>query len=65
MASKEKKNYTFTTQDGRATVSMKVKGKDGLYHSASCEYPFKLYSDGRRFSRKQVEEYLLAKVVNA
>lgn len=65
MASKEKKNYTFITKDGRATVSMQIKGKDGRFHSASCEYPFRLTANGPRMSRKQVEEYLLAKVVNA
>lgn len=61
---KEKKNYTFITKDGRATVSMQVKGKDGRFHSASCEYPFRLDINSRRMSRKQVENYLLAKVVN-
>ena len=62
---KEKKNYTFTTKDGRATVSMQVKGKDGRFHSASCEYPFRIEGKGRALSRKQTEEYLLAKIVNA
>ncbi len=62
---KEKKNYTFTTKDGRATVSMRTKGKDGRFHSASCEYPFRIDSKSRALSRKQTEEYLLAKVINA
>ena len=62
---KEKKNYTFTTKDGRATVSMQIKGKDGRFHSASCPYPFRPDGKGRALSRKQTEEFLLAKVVNA
>lgn len=62
---KEKKNYTFTTKDGRATVSMQIKGKDGRYHSASCQYPYRPDGKGRALSRKQTEEFLLAKVVNA
>ena len=61
---KEKKNYSFIVKDGRATVTMQVKGKDGRVHSASCPYPFKIYEGQRALSRKQVEEYLLAKVVN-
>lgn len=61
---KEKKNYKFTTKDGRATVSMQIKGKDGRFHSASCEYPYRPDGAGRAMSRKQVEEFLLAKVVN-
>lgn len=62
---KEQKNYTFTTKDGRATVTMKTKGKDGRIHSASCEYPFRIEGKGRALSRKQTEEWLLARVVNA
>ena len=62
---KEQKNYTFTTKDGRATLTMKTKGKDGRIHSASCEYPFRVEGKGRAMSRKQTEEFLLAKVVNA
>lgn len=61
---KEKKNYTFTTKDGRATVSMDIKGKDGRYHSASCQYPHRPDGKGRALSRKQTEEFLLAKVIN-
>lgn len=61
---KEKKNYTFTTKDGRATVSMQIKGKDGRFHSASCQYPYRPDGKGRALSRKQTEEFLLAKVVN-
>jgi len=62
---KEKKNYTFTTKDGRATVAMRTKGKDGRFHSASCDYPFRESKNSRALSRKQTEEYLLAKVINA
>lgn len=62
---KQEKNYTFTTKDGHATVSMKTKGKDGRFHSATCPYPLRLEAKGRALTRKQVEEYLLAKVVNA
>lgn len=38
--SKEKKQYTTKVNNGRFTLSMLVKGADGLFHSASCEYPY-------------------------
>jgi len=36
----EKKQYTTSVKNGHFTLQMLVKGADGRFHSASCEYPF-------------------------
>lgn len=55
------KDYSVSIERGRMLVTMNEKGKDGLFHSANCEYPFYVHKDGKakRLSRKQTEEYLV------
>lgn len=65
---KEIKKYQTTVADGRMSVRMLEKGADGIYHSASCEYPLILQEQdpetGKaimvRKTKKQTEKWLLS-----
>lgn len=64
---KEIKKYQTTVADGRMTVKMLEKGADGIFHSASCEYPLIMQdkdADGKtimvRKTKKQTEKWLLS-----
>lgn len=63
---KQEKPYTIRADGNhRICLTMKHKGTDGLYHSASCESPLVMHeqdADGKmvlvRKTRKQTIEYL-------
>lgn len=63
---KQEKPYTIRADGNhRICLTMKEKGTDGLYHSASCESPLVVHepdADGKmvavRKTRKQTIEYL-------
>lgn len=66
---KIKVNYQTTVADGRMNVRLLEKSTDGKFHSAGCEYPLymrELDADGNeqvvKYTRKQTEKYLLARL---
>ena len=48
---KTQKMYTLEVKGGRITLQMKTKGADGLFHSASCDYP--------RYEYEEVEHHYI------
>ena len=65
-----KKDYVVEKRINTLTVRMLDKGVDGLYHSATCEYPYYdrvIGADGnyvgKRLTKKQTEKMLLKTLV--
>lgn len=66
---KQEKSYTIKADGNRICLTMKHKGVDGKYHSASCESPLVVQepdADGNMMliqkTRKQTIEYLYSLV---